>query len=167
MSANGRGPRLCLRRRRHPCFIARSKARAKGRMERIGIIGGGAWGTALALTAARAGRRVVLWARESEVVDGINRGRENAAFLPGVPLVPEIRATSDLAEAARADGILLVSPAQHLRAIATALAPGLRPATPIVICAKGIEESSGALLTEVVAATLPGAPLALLSGPTF
>jgi len=136
-------------------------------MERIGIIGGGAWGTALALTAARAGRRVLLWAREPEIVDGINRDRENAAFLPGVPLAPEIRATSDLAEAARADGVLLVAPAQHLRAIAAALAPALPPATPVVVCAKGIEEASGALLSEVVAATLPGAPLALLSGPTF
>jgi glycerol-3-phosphate dehydrogenase (NAD(P)+) len=136
-------------------------------MERIGIIGGGAWGTALALTAARAGRRVVLWAREGEVVDGINRDHENAAFLPGVRLAAEIRATTDPGEAAKADGVLLVAPAQHLRAMAAALAPSLTAATPVVVCAKGIEEASGALLSEVVAATLPRSPLALLSGPTF
>jgi glycerol-3-phosphate dehydrogenase (NAD(P)+) len=133
----------------------------------IGIIGGGAWGTALALTARRAGREVVLWAREAEVVAAINRDRVNPLFLPEVPLDPAIRATESLAEAAGADAVLLVAPAQHLRAVAAALAPHVKPNVPAVICTKGIEEKSGALMSEVVAASLPKTPLAVLSGPTF
>jgi glycerol-3-phosphate dehydrogenase (NAD(P)+) len=137
-------------------------------MQRIGIIGGGAWGTALALTARRAGRAVVLWAREAEVAAAINRDHVNASFLPGVPLDEDIRATTDLAEAAHdAEALLLVPPAQHLRALATALAAHLLSGVPAVICAKGIEEASGALLSEVAAACLPRTPLAVLSGPTF
>src|SRR5258708_39053431 len=137
-------------------------------MQRIGIIGGGAWGTALALTARRAGRDVVLCAHEAEVAAAINRDHVNALFLPGVPLDPDIRATTDLAEAARDAGtLLLVPPAQHLRALATALATHLPSGIPVVICAKGIEENSGALLSEVAAACLPQTPLAVLSGPTF
>jgi glycerol-3-phosphate dehydrogenase (NAD(P)+) len=137
-------------------------------MQRISIIGGGAWGTALALTARRAGRDVVLCAREAEVAAAINRDHINALFLPGVPLDEEIRATTDLAEAARAaEALLLVPPAQHLRAVATLLARHLRPDVPVVICAKGIEERSGALLSEVAAECLPQTPLAVLSGPTF
>jgi glycerol-3-phosphate dehydrogenase (NAD(P)+) len=137
-------------------------------MQRIGIIGGGAWGSALALTARRAGRDVVLWAREAEVAAAINRDHANPLFLPGVALDPAIAATTDLAAAARgADALLLVAPAQHLRALGQALAPALAAGVPVVICAKGIEESSGALLSEAVAAVLPQAPLAVLSGPTF
>jgi glycerol-3-phosphate dehydrogenase (NAD(P)+) len=137
-------------------------------MQRIGIIGGGAWGSALALTARRAGRDVVLWAREPEVAAAINRDHANPLFLPGVALDPAIGATTELGQAVRgADALLLVAPAQHLRALATALAPLLPAGMPVVICAKGIEEGSGALMSEVVAATLPQAPLALLSGPTF
>lgn len=135
-------------------------------MERIGIIGAGAWGTALALVARRAGRRVSLWAHEAETVAAIRGGGENP-FLPGVKLDPAVAATGDLAEAARSDAILLVPPAQHLRAIARALAPHLKPATPIVICAKGIETKSGALMSEALAEAIPGARLSILSGPTF
>ncbi|HEX7970061.1 MAG TPA: NAD(P)H-dependent glycerol-3-phosphate dehydrogenase [Stellaceae bacterium] len=136
-------------------------------MQRIGIIGGGAWGTALALTARRAGREVVLWAREAEVVAAINRDHANPLFLPGVPLDPAIRATAELGEAVAADALLLVAPAQYLRAAATALAPHLAPGVPVLLCTKGIEEKSGALMSEVAAASLPAAPLAVLSGPTF
>jgi glycerol-3-phosphate dehydrogenase (NAD(P)+) len=137
-------------------------------MQRIGIIGGGAWGSALALTARRAGRDAVLWAREPEVAAAINRNHANPLFLPGVALDPAIGATTELAQAVRgADALLLVAPAQHLRALAAALAPLLPAELPVVICAKGIEEGSGALMSEVVAATLPQAPLAVLSGPTF
>lgn len=136
-------------------------------MERVGIIGGGAWGTALALVAGRAGRRPLLWAREAEVVQSINGSRANPIFLPGLALDPAFRATGDLAEAARCDTLLLAAPAQHLRDVARAMAAHLKPGAPVVICAKGIEEGSGALLSEVVAATLPGAPSAALSGPTF
>lgn len=137
-------------------------------MQRIGVIGAGAWGTALAMAAARAGRDVLLQAREAEVVDGVNQARENGLFLPGILLDPAIRATHSLAEAASADAILLVTPAQHLRAACRALRPDLKPGVPVVICAKGIEIDTGELMTEAAAAELaPGQPLAVLSGPTF
>jgi glycerol-3-phosphate dehydrogenase (NAD(P)+) len=136
-------------------------------MQRIGIIGGGAWGTALAVTARRAGRDVTLWARESEVVAAVNQGHENPLFLPGIPLDPAIAATAELADAAAADAVLLVVPAQHLRAAARGLAPALPPGTPVLLCAKGIEEGTGAMMSEIAAAALPGTPLAVLSGPTF
>jgi glycerol-3-phosphate dehydrogenase (NAD(P)+) len=136
-------------------------------INRIGIIGGGAWGTALAMAAVRAGRRAVLWAREAEVVESINGRHENSLFLPGVTLDPAIAATGDLAAAAHSDALLLVTPAQHLRSAARALRPHLAAGTPVVICAKGIELESGLLLSEVVAAELPGTPFAVLTGPTF
>ncbi|MDB5408725.1 MAG: hypothetical protein JWL84_3637 [Rhodospirillales bacterium] len=136
-------------------------------LQRIGIVGGGAWGTALAVTLRRAGRDTVLWARESDVVDSINARHENEIFLPGIALDAAIAATSDLAAVAACDALLLVVPAQHLRAVATALAPALRPATPVVVCAKGIEEKTGALMSEVARDCLPAAALAILSGPTF
>lgn len=136
-------------------------------MQSIGIIGGGAWGTALGLVALRAGRDPLLWAREAEVVASINDRHQNAMFLPGAPLDPRLRATGDLSAAATRDLLLLAAPAQHLRAIAGALAPHVKPGTPVIICAKGIEEHSGALLSEVVADNLPRATAALLSGPTF
>jgi len=136
-------------------------------MQSIGIIGGGAWGTALGLVALRAGRDALLWARETEVIAAINGRQENSLFLPGVALDPRLGATAELAEAADRDLLLLAAPAQHLRDIAGALAPHLKPGTPVVICAKGIEEHSGALLSEVVAEALPQARVALLSGPTF
>ncbi len=140
-------------------------------MERIGIIGAGAWGTALALAARRAGREVVLWARDPELAAEIEAAHENPRYLPGVPLDPDIRATADLAEVAACDALLLVTPAQALREIATALAPHLaphlEPARPLVVCSKGIERGSGQLMTEVLAEVLPGRAVAVLSGPTF
>ncbi len=142
-------------------------SRRKGAAQRIGIVGGGAWGTALAVTARRAGRDVILWAREAEVVETINERHENPLFLQGIALDPAIAASADLADAAAADALLLVVPAQHMRRIAAALAPLLRPGTPIVLCAKGIEQGTGAMMSEIAAAELPGVPLAVLSGPTF
>jgi glycerol-3-phosphate dehydrogenase (NAD(P)+) len=137
----------------------------QGAIERVAVIGAGAWGTALAQTARRAGCAVTLWAREPEVVTAVNRDHANPLFLPGVALEPEIRAVGELAAAVRdAEAVLLAVPAQHLRTMTAALAP---LPMPVVICAKGIEETTGALLTEIVAATLPGVPLAVLSGPTF
>lgn len=137
-------------------------------MQRIGIIGGGAWGSALALTARRAGRDIVLWVREAEVAAAINRDHLNPLFLPGVALDPGIVATVELAAAVHgADALLLVSPAQHLRGLVAALAPLVPARLPLVICVKGIEEQSGALMSEVLAELLPEAPLAVLSGPTF
>jgi glycerol-3-phosphate dehydrogenase (NAD(P)+) len=136
-------------------------------MQRFGIMGGGAWGTALAQVLRRAGRDVVIWALEAEVVAAINTSHANPFFLPGIALDAGIRATSDLADAARADALLLVAPAQHLREMCKALAPSLPTRISVVICTKGIEEETGALMSEVVAASLPQAALAVLSGPTF
>ncbi len=136
-------------------------------MRRAGVIGGGAWGTALAEVCARAGREVILWAREPDVVAGVNGGRENAVFLPGVRLDPAIRATADMADLASADLILAVAPAQHLRAALTAFAPHARPRLPILLCAKGVEQGSLKLMTEVLAETIPAAAPAVLSGPSF
>jgi glycerol-3-phosphate dehydrogenase (NAD(P)+) len=137
-------------------------------MQRITVIGGGAWGTALATVARRADRDVCLWARESEVVEAINTGHENRPFLPGAPLDPAIRAEADLATAAaEAEVLMLVAPAQHLRGVSQTVEQYAPPGAPAVICAKGIEQDTGALMTEVIAETMPGRPLAVLSGPTF
>jgi len=133
----------------------------------IGIVGAGAWGTALALALTRARGDVTLWAYEAEVVAAINGRHANPLYLPDISLDPAIRATGSFAELGRSDILFLATPAQRLREIATALRPHLEPRTPVVICAKGIEEGSGALLSEVVAETLPGLPLAVLSGPSF
>jgi len=136
-------------------------------LNRIGVIGAGAWGTALAAAARRAGREVVLWAYEPEVAEAINKDHENTVYLPGVDLDPPIRATSDLAEAGGADALLLAVPAQKLRTVGGKLAEAVKPGTPAVICAKGIEQGSGALMSETAADVLPKCPLAILSGPTF
>ena len=131
---------------------------------RIGVIGGGAWGTALAQVAAAGDRPVTLWAREPEVVESVNAGHENRLFLPGVPLDPAIRATGDLAELAGHDALLVVAPAQHVGAVLASAPVG---ATPLVLCAKGIEAGTKRLVGDVARAAAPAAPLAVLSGPTF
>jgi glycerol-3-phosphate dehydrogenase (NAD(P)+) len=133
----------------------------------IGVMGGGAWGTALAQVAVRAGHRALLWAREREVVDAINIAHQNPLFLPGVLIEDAVAATADFADLAGADLILAVTPAQHLRAALTAFAPFARAAVPIVLCAKGVEAGSLKLMTEVLAEVLPGAAAAVLSGPSF
>ena len=140
---------------------------AAAEIRRIGVVGGGAWGTAVAQAAVRAGRAALLWAREPDVVEAINAAHENRRFLPGVALAPELTATGRLADVAGCDAVLLVAPAQHLRAVCRELASDLPAGAPAVICAKGIEGGSCALMTEAVAAALPGASLAVLSGPTF
>lgn len=136
-------------------------------MQRIGIIGAGAWGTALAVAARRAGRDVVVWAHEPDVAAAINTMCRNTVYLPDVQLECCIRATTDLADALDADAVLLVTPAQHLRASLKQAAPHWRAGVPAVICAKGIEQGSDCMMTEVAEAELPGIPLAVLSGPTF
>ena len=133
----------------------------------VGIIGGGAWGTALAQTMRLAGRDALLWAREPEVVAEINSGHENSLFLPGVSLDPGLKATKQLADIAALDVVLMVAPAQHVRVVAAELAPRLAKGKPLVLCAKGLEQATGKLLGEVVAETLPQATLAVLSGPSF
>lgn len=134
---------------------------------KVGVIGAGAWGTALAALARSEGAEVTLWAREPEAVEAINRQHRNTLFLPDVPLDPGIRATNDLPAAAGAEILLLVTPAQHLRALCRQLAPSLPASAMVVICSKGIEKQSGALMSEVAAAELPKARLAVLSGPTL
>jgi glycerol-3-phosphate dehydrogenase (NAD(P)+) len=134
----------------------------------IGIIGGGAWGTALATVARRADRAVLLWAHEREVAETINTRHENVLYLPGLALDPTIKATDSLADLAGCDLFLLAPPAQHLRTIAKKLAAlPIKDKAPVVICAKGIEEESAKLLSDVTAEALPHQPLAVLSGPSF
>ena len=136
-------------------------------MQRIGVIGAGAWGTALAQIARQGGADVVIQAREPEVADAINLGHENSVFLPGVRLDEGVRATTDLEEAVEADAVLLVAPAQFARDVTAQAAPYWRMGLPVVICAKGIERGTQALVSEVLAETLPMAPIAVLSGPSF
>lgn len=131
---------------------------------KVGIVGAGAWGTALATVAAAAGGDVRIWAREAETVAAINTGHENALFLPGIPLDPAITATDDLGELADAALILVVCPAQHVRQMVRALPDS---DVPLVLCAKGIEAESGMLVSEIVQEERPAAPIAVLSGPTF
>jgi len=136
-------------------------------MKSAGVIGGGAWGTALALVCARAGLATTLWAREPEVVEAVNGQRQNPIFLPGVTLDAPVAATSDMAVLAACDLILNVTPAQHLRGSLAAFAPHARAGVPMVLCAKGIEQGTLKLMTEVLAETLPAAAPAVLSGPSF
>lgn len=131
---------------------------------RIGVVGAGAWGTALAQVAAARGDEVLLWAREPEVVESVNGRHENRLFLPGVALAPSIRAVGDLAALQDAEALLVVTPAQHLGTVLADIGSARRP---LVLCAKGIEERSGRLMHEVARAAHPHAPIAVLSGPTF
>lgn len=132
------------------------------------VIGGGAWGTALAATLRREDVSVSIWAREADVVEAVNGQHENSIYLPGVALAPEIHATGDLRSAVEgADAAVLVVPAQYMRDVTKLLAPFLKAGTPVIIATKGIEIQSGATMGEVVASTLPGHPQAVLSGPTF
>ncbi len=130
----------------------------------IGIIGAGAWGTALAATMAGIHPKTLLWAREAEVADGINTAHVNAAFLPDLPLPPSITATSDITEMARCDVLLIVTPAQFLRSTLSAL-----PAcsAPLLLCAKGLEAGTQMLMSQVASEICPTNTIAVLSGPTF
>jgi glycerol-3-phosphate dehydrogenase (NAD(P)+) len=137
-------------------------------MARVGIIGGGAFGTAMACVIRRSAHETIIWAREPEVAASINRQGINTLFLGGVRLVPGIVATNDLGAAADgADFLLLAPPAQHMRAVTAQLHPALKADTPVVSCSKGIERGSCMLMPEVLAETLPRAKLAVLSGPSF
>lgn len=130
---------------------------------RIGVIGAGAWGTALAQVAAAGGEEVLLWAFEPEVVESINGTHENSAYLPGVTLNRAIRATADMAALDACDALMIVTPAQHLRGILSQAPAG----KPLVLCSKGIEAGTGMLMADVAQEVRPGAAVAVLSGPTF
>jgi glycerol-3-phosphate dehydrogenase (NAD(P)+) len=133
-------------------------------LQTIGIVGAGAWGTALAQAAARAGREVVLWARDPELVRALRERRVNPRYLTDIALEPAIGASSDLAELAAADVLLLTVPAQVVRALVRQLPAG---DAPLVIAAKGFETATGQRLSEVVADERPGGRIAVLSGPNF
>ncbi|HEY4124202.1 MAG TPA: NAD(P)H-dependent glycerol-3-phosphate dehydrogenase [Rhizomicrobium sp.] len=133
----------------------------------IAVIGSGAWGTALGAVAALAGRKVRLWARESDVVESINSKHENVRFLPGFTLPAAVKATADMAEAAQSDALLIGAPAQHLRATLAMLKPHLSSGKPLVLCAKGIESDTHKLMTEVLVECIPDCEPAILSGPSF
>lgn len=133
----------------------------------VSIVGGGAWGTALAQTLAYNGTSVTLWAYEPEIVDDINARHVNRVFLPGIELNPSIRATTDLPSIANGDVILAVPPAQHLRSVIGKLARHLRAEVPVVICSKGIEQATGKFMGEVLEDVAPQVQCAVLSGPSF
>ncbi|CAN5169080.1 NAD(P)H-dependent glycerol-3-phosphate dehydrogenase [soil metagenome] len=132
----------------------------------ISIVGAGAWGTALANAASRAGRDVILYARDPAAAQKMAQSRENPK-LPGIRLAETIAVSSDLAEAGKANAVLLVTPAQSLRQAASALAPHLPPNMPVIVCAKGIERGTHKFMTEIVAEVTPQAVPAILSGPSF
>jgi glycerol-3-phosphate dehydrogenase (NAD(P)+) len=137
-------------------------------MATVGIIGGGAFGTAMACVLRRRGHDIVLWAREPEVAAAINGSGENSVFLRGVPLPEGIRATTDVYDAASgAAFVLLAPPAQHMRAVTAQLLPHLAAGTPVVSCSKGLELGRCALMSQVIGDTLPDSPVAVLAGPAF
>jgi glycerol-3-phosphate dehydrogenase (NAD(P)+) len=134
----------------------------------IAVIGSGAWGTALALAAANAGRRVKLWSRDADQAEAMTLSRENSKRLPGIQLPHSIQPTSSLKDAlATARAVILAVPAQHLREISEALALVIKSGLPVIIAAKGIDRRSGEFMSEIVADALPGAMPAILSGPSF
>jgi glycerol-3-phosphate dehydrogenase (NAD(P)+) len=132
-----------------------------------GIIGAGAWGTALALVCARAGLAATLYAREPEILEAVRTEGENTLFLPGVKFDVPVTATNDLADLAECELLLNVTPAQYLRGSLRAFAPHARAGVPMLLCAKGVEQGSLKLMTEVLAETLPVVTAAVLSGPSF
>ncbi len=131
---------------------------------KLGVIGAGAWGTALAQVAASGGDEVILWALEDEVVASVNERHENSLFLPGLELLRNIVATSDLQAVEECEAFLVVTPAQHMRSVLAALPVHDRP---LILCSKGIEEASGLMMHDVAQQVRPDAPIAVLSGPTF
>ncbi|WP_062734184.1 NAD(P)H-dependent glycerol-3-phosphate dehydrogenase [Sphingobium abikonense] len=130
---------------------------------RTGVIGAGAWGTALAQLLASDGQQVTLWALETDVVDAINASHQNPLYLANIPLSPSIRATGSMDDLSACEMLLVVSPAQHLRAVVAQAPAGV----PLVLCSKGIEAGSSLLMSEVAAQAQPDSPIAVLSGPTF
>lgn len=134
---------------------------------RVTVLGGGAWGTALALAMLRAGHAVTLWARDAASVEAIAQG-QNPRYLPGITFETGIATTTDLATAlAGTDCVLVVTPAQALRAVLTEVKPHVADHLPLVLCAKGIERDTGRLLSDIAGEILPGNPVAALSGPSF
>ncbi len=130
----------------------------------VGVLGAGAWGTALAQMLASDGRDVIIWALEKDLVDEINRDHRNTLYLPSAELSASIHATNSLDEFVALDTILAVTPAQHLGSVLAGLPSGPRD---LVLCSKGIEAGSGRLMNDVAKDALPESAIAVLSGPTF
>ncbi len=135
--------------------------------QKFGVIGAGAWGTALAQAMANAGRDVTIWAFETDVAESINTAHENKTYLSGAILNPAVKATHELSDLADSDAILVVTPAQHMRASLENFAPHARDGLPMVLCSKGIEISSRKFMSEVLEEVIPQATTAVLSGPSF
>ena len=136
-------------------------------MSKVGVIGAGAWGTALAMAAQRAGNEVIIQAHEQDVAEAINKIHENPTFLKNFKLNKKIIATTKLSEATNVDVVLLVTPAQFLRPVCEAAADNWPSGVPAIICSKGIEQDSYSLMSEIVGEVLPAKPIAILSGPAF
>ncbi len=136
-------------------------------LRKIAVLGAGAWGTALANAAARAGADTILWARDTGHVAEIAADRENRRRLPGIPLNDGVRPSDRIADVSGAGMILAVVPAQALADVCRLLSGLIGPGVPVVVCAKGIERTTGRFMSDVVAAALPGNPVAILSGPSF
>ncbi len=133
----------------------------------FGVVGAGAWGTALSLALVRAGRKVTLWSFETDLAKIVAEKRENTLYLPGVALTDSIAVTADLADLSACQALILAPPAQHVRAQCKALAPLLTRPVPVIVASKGIEMGSYRLLSEIVAQELPNSPVYILSGPSF
>lgn len=140
---------------------------AQNRPMRVGVIGSGAWGTALAVLANRASSEVTLWTRNPNVLASIREQRENQSYLPGVFIDPGIKVTDDLAEACKADVLILCTPSQSLRSTCISISDLLPSETPIVIATKGIERGSLQFMSELVSSVLTHNQIAVLSGPNF
>lgn len=136
-------------------------------MSTIGVIGAGAWGTALAQSFARNGKQVTLWARDAALADDINITRQNRKYLPGLPLHPDLKASTDLKTVCQCDILVPVIPAQHLRSVLTLASGNIGHDKPVIICAKGIEIETGRLMSDVAGNLLPTATIGVLSGPNF
>jgi glycerol-3-phosphate dehydrogenase (NAD(P)+) len=134
---------------------------------RIVVLGGGAWGTALALVASRAGRESIVWARDADAVAAINGTSTNPVYLPGITFTDQVTATADVGIIAAADVIIASVPAQSMRSVLMPIAHLIRPMTPIVSAAKGLERDTRATMSRVIAETVPHARPAVLSGPSF
>lgn len=136
-------------------------------MHKIGVIGAGAWGTALSQALAMTGRDVTIWAREEEVVTAINEQHENTLYLKDVKLHDNLKATSDIKSACDGEVVLIMTPAQHVRATLETLKPELEGGKPFIICSKGVEKETGYLMSEVANEVIPNGKVGILTGPTF
>lgn len=135
--------------------------------QKIGVIGAGAWGTALAQTLATAGRDVLIWGYEADCVASINETHVNKLYLADVPLNKAIKATQNLSQMSDCDALLCVTPAQHMRKVLAPIIADLKDGTPVMLCSKGIEVASGKFMSQVLSEIAPQVEPAVLSGPSF